>query len=145
MAYQAAQAATGREGREMTLYLCICENVSGGNINKVFDQREAAVQYIEAGVEGGLYYDAQMFQLESVNWQWLSLNLTDRTYLNCPFEEKDIVKERGAKWDAEVKKWYIHKADFPHTYEDKFARWLPSQDEIDLDDEDFEVIEQESQ
>ncbi len=92
MAYQAAQAATGREGREMTLYLCICENVSGGNINKVFDQREAAVQYIEAGVEGGLYYDAQMFQLESVNWQWLSLNLTDRTYLNCPFEEKDIVK-----------------------------------------------------
>ena len=129
----------------MNLYLCICENVSGGNVSKVFDQREAAVQYIEAGVEDGLYYDAKMFQLESVDWQWLSRDLPKRTYLNCPFEEKDTAKEKGAKWDAEIKKWYIHKAEFPYSYAERFVRWLPSEDEIDLDDEDFEVIEQESQ
>jgi ribonuclease HI len=30
-----------------------------------------------------------------------------RVYLNVPYSEKDKAKAKGAKWDAEKKKWYI--------------------------------------
>ena len=45
-----------------------------------------------------------------------------RVYLNCPFEQKDEVKERGAKWDEYRKKWYV-----PFDIElEPFQRWLPN-------------------
>lgn len=28
-------------------------------------------------------------------------------YLDVPYQEKDIAKKRGAKWDGEEKKWYV--------------------------------------
>lgn len=30
-----------------------------------------------------------------------------KTYLNVPFAEKDVAKALGARWDAEIKKWYV--------------------------------------
>jgi hypothetical protein len=44
-----------------------------------------------------------------------------RTYLTCPFDEKDQAKALGARWDAAKKRWYIEdpKDLAP------FARWLP--------------------
>lgn len=45
----------------------------------------------------------------------------NRVYLDCPFEEKDEVKEIGAKWDHLSKKWYV-----PFELElAPFERWLP--------------------
>lgn len=44
----------------------------------------------------------------------------ERTYLNCPFDEKDACKALGGRWDGEAKKWYVPagKDTAP------FAKWL---------------------
>ena len=44
-----------------------------------------------------------------------------KIYLNVPYSEKDLAKEKGARWDAGKKKWYIHdnnpyKSDLISTY-----------------------------
>ena len=31
----------------------------------------------------------------------------EKTYLNCPFEDKDECKALGGKWDGDAKKWYV--------------------------------------
>lgn len=33
---------------------------------------------------------------------------TNKIYLNVKFEDRNIVKEKGAKWDVDKKKWYIY-------------------------------------
>lgn len=33
----------------------------------------------------------------------------DKVYLNVPYTSKEIAKENGAKWDQNMKKWYLHK------------------------------------
>ena len=45
-----------------------------------------------------------------------------RTYLDCPFAEKDDAKRRGAKWDAEQRAWFVPFA--PGRDMAPFARWL---------------------
>lgn len=43
-----------------------------------------------------------------------------RLYLNVPYPEKDDAKALGAKWDHEIKKWYVtYKKDY-HLFE----RWF---------------------
>jgi ribonuclease HI len=44
-----------------------------------------------------------------------------KIYLNVPYSEKDLVKTKGGRWDAEKKKWYIfenntNKEDLMETY-----------------------------
>lgn len=42
------------------------------------------------------------------------------TVLNVPFSEKDQAKALGARWDGELKKWFV-----PAGQDDKpFARWF---------------------
>ena len=31
----------------------------------------------------------------------------EKTYLNCPFGDKDECKSLGGRWDGDVKKWYV--------------------------------------
>lgn len=41
-------------------------------------------------------------------------------YLEVPFKEKDAAKRLGARWDPNMKKWYVEKRfDYP-----KFAKWI---------------------
>lgn len=44
-----------------------------------------------------------------------------RVNLNVPFKEKDEAKKLGAKWDPQIKKWYIPDG----LKVDKFRKWLP--------------------
>ena len=32
----------------------------------------------------------------------------ERIYLDVPYEEKDVVKSNGAKWDPSKKKWWVY-------------------------------------
>ena len=32
---------------------------------------------------------------------------TEKTYLNCTFDDKDECKALGGKWDGDEKKWYV--------------------------------------
>lgn len=48
--------------------------------------------------------------------------MTDRTYLTSKFEERAQVKALGARWDADVRKWYVPEGvDL-----DPFSAWLPA-------------------
>ena len=42
------------------------------------------------------------------------------TILNVPFEEKDEAKELGARWDPEIKKWFIPKENDATPFE----KWI---------------------
>ena len=44
-----------------------------------------------------------------------------RVYLNCPFDEKDLCKGAGGRWDPDMRMWYVPKGDDPNM----FKRWLP--------------------
>ncbi len=46
-----------------------------------------------------------------------------RFYLNCPFDEKDMCKSLGGRWDNDLRKWYV-PADLDT---DDFRRWWPSE------------------
>lgn len=45
-----------------------------------------------------------------------------RIDLIVPYDQKDIAKRRGAKWDVANKKWYIENV----TELDIFRDWIPS-------------------
>lgn len=46
--------------------------------------------------------------------------------LNVPYGEKDEAKKLGARWNPELKKWYVQKReDYP-----KFAKWILTQGSI---------------
>ncbi len=47
--------------------------------------------------------------------------LTSKTYLDCPFREKNDAKAAGAKWDPDRKKWYAEAG----ASRERFRRWLP--------------------
>lgn len=31
----------------------------------------------------------------------------EKSYLNCPFDDKDACKALGGRWDGDAKKWYV--------------------------------------
>ncbi len=44
-----------------------------------------------------------------------------RLNLQCPFQDKDLAKQLGARWDPKLRVWYVENA--PDLA--PFARWLP--------------------
>jgi ribonuclease HI len=52
------------------------------------------------------------FKTEKEAEAWMAdtdLCVTQRIYLNVPFDEKDVVKSNGGKWDPDKKKWWVGK------------------------------------
>lgn len=43
-------------------------------------------------------------------------------FLNCPFQDKEKAKQKGARWNPTAKKWYV-TSDMPL---DAFRAWLPA-------------------
>ncbi len=43
------------------------------------------------------------------------------TVLNVPFKDKERAKELGAKWDPDIKKWFIP----PGVSKESFSQWIP--------------------
>ena len=50
-------------------------------------------------------------------------NIKRGKLLNVPFSEKDQAKALGARWDGELKKWFVPAGQD----EAPFARWFPSE------------------
>jgi len=46
----------------------------------------------------------------------------ENIYINTPFDEKDIVKALGARWDITRKQWYV----LPDANLKLFEKWLPA-------------------
>jgi hypothetical protein len=43
--------------------------------------------------------------------QDIKMEEEEKIYLNVKFEDKNKVKEKGAKWDVDKKKWYIYNSN----------------------------------
>ena len=48
--------------------------------------------------------------------------MAKRFYLECPFDEKDMCKNIGGRWDMDERKWYVPAELDP----DQFRRWWPA-------------------
>ena len=44
----------------------------------------------------------------------------NKIYLNCPFEQKELCKQKGGRWDQKNKKWYITE----DKNKNEFSEWL---------------------
>ena len=49
------------------------------------------------------------------------LDLSSRTYIHCPYSEKDAAKALGAKWDPQRRQWFV-PVGVPVA---PFSRWIP--------------------
>ncbi len=45
----------------------------------------------------------------------------NKFYINCPYDEKDLAKALGAKWDNDARKWYVPEG----LDKNRFKRWRP--------------------
>ena len=45
--------------------------------------------------------------------------MTKKFYLNCPFDEKDMCKSLGGRWDNDARMWFVPE-DLDET---AFKRW----------------------
>ena len=52
----------------------------------------------------------------------------EKFYLNCPFEEKDMCKRIGGRWDSKERKWYVANELDPK----QFKRWWPEKKAIEF-------------
>ena len=43
-----------------------------------------------------------------------------KTYLNCPFDDKEECKSLGGRWDGDAKKWYVPAGEDTSP----FSKWL---------------------
>ena len=48
--------------------------------------------------------------------------MAKRFHLECPFDEKDMCKSIGGRWDMDERKWYVSAELDP----DQFRRWWPA-------------------
>ena len=49
--------------------------------------------------------------------QWIK----NRTYLNCGIEDRHVVRDHGAKWDAVVGQWFILEPGMTRAL---FSKWI---------------------
>ncbi|AFC35079.1 hypothetical protein OtV6_171 [Ostreococcus tauri virus RT-2011] len=47
------------------------------------------------------------FKTEEEAKEYMNTPVKERVYLTVPYEEKDLVKSMGAKWDPAKKKWWV--------------------------------------
>jgi hypothetical protein len=45
-----------------------------------------------------------------------------RIYLNVPYEDKEIAKQKGCWWDDYKKQWFIENP----IHMDQYVRWMPN-------------------
>ena len=84
----------------------------------------AIVEGVKASYEG---HDLQKLVIDAVsgvgNVIDKPLPAPQRTYIDCPFSEKDECKALGGKWDNEKRKWYVPSGISLA----RFAKWMPKE------------------
>jgi len=84
---------------------------------RLSDAREVAWRSQEQG------HQCRIFRLGD-EVKTLGAMIPTAVYLDCPFDEKDDAKNLGARWDPELRKWYVPE----HLEVKDFQRWLPDFD-----------------
>ena len=95
LAYEAAGGTT--KTKESKFY-----SVVRGHIPGIYTTWGEAKEQID-GYPGAVY---KSFKTEEEAKKWVTC-VKERIYLDVPFDEKDIVKSKGGKWDPAEKKWWV--------------------------------------
>jgi ribonuclease HI len=95
----AREEATAIKGTNHKYYSVVKGYIPG--IYTTWD--EAKVQIHE--YPGAVY---KSFKTEAEAKEYMNTPVKERIYLDVPYEEKDIVKSNGAKWDPSKKKWWVY-------------------------------------
>jgi len=66
--------------------------------------------------------DASTWSLNAYESRLISGGADNRLYLQVPLDEKDEAKGLGARWDGNVKLWWVQ----PHTYKGTVTKWPPA-------------------
>jgi Domain of unknown function (DUF5710) len=66
-------------------------------------------------------FDEHMTHLFGESWQPKPSQTSSSIELNVPFAQKDEAKSLGAKWNPELKKWFVPAGVSP----DSFSKWMP--------------------
>ena len=83
-------------------------SVVKGHIPGIYTTWSEAKTQVD-GYNGAVY---KSFKTEEEANVWMidaDTRVKKRIYLNVPFDEKEIVKSEGGKWDAEKKKWWVQE------------------------------------
>jgi len=86
---------------------------------RVADRQQAAKAAVEA--KATVAAKARAKAQAEAKAQLTANELKGRLYLNVHFLDKDLVKQRGARWDGHAKRWYVPSGILL----DQFAHWLP--------------------
>lgn len=108
------------------------------NVDSLFDEDAKEVSENEEGKKDVV--DEQYFDVRELFPHDGASHTEHRVYLNAGFEQKDILKALGAKYDETKEQWYV-----PEGIElDSFTQWIPNgesetknESEHQEDDTDF--------
>ncbi len=70
-----------------------------------------------------IYITASIRKMSKDNPRWKFEPNVGEHYLTVPYNDKDMVKQLGAKWDPDKRMWYV--PDNTYNFRIKFAKWLP--------------------
>lgn len=79
---------------------------------KYYDGKKAGTHRIYVSGKEYTITDAQKKELEQHRKDYsdyVAAQKATATYLNVPYEQRELAKKHGAKWDADKKKWYLPK------------------------------------
>lgn len=66
-------------------------------------------------------YTSEFLETKKFCFQYIeNTKKVNKIYLNCPFEQKELCKQKGGRWDQTNKKWYITE----DKNKNEFTEWL---------------------
>jgi len=78
-----------------------------GHVPGIYTSWNEAKEQID-GYSGSIYKSFKTEE-EAKMWTPVTYSKFTRVYINVPYDEKEFVKSRGASWDPEMKKWWVHE------------------------------------
>jgi ribonuclease HI len=95
----AREEATAIKGTKQKYYSVVKGRIPG--IYTTWDEAKAQIHEYA----GAVY---KSFKMEEEAKEYMNTPVKERIYLNVPYEEKDIVKSQGARWDPSQKMWWVY-------------------------------------
>lgn len=96
------------------------EENSDFNVDSLFDEETKEVNEDEKGKENVV--DEQYFDVRELFPHDGESHTEHRVYLNAGFEQNDILKALGAKYDTTKEQWYVPEG----IGLDSFTQWIPN-------------------
>lgn len=121
---------TNQNGHVSKIYCCTCEKplnfASIDEWNYWNDKKYIDMKYIDFITD----FITNGYKRPVYNPIKSDIDETKIIYLNTSFQDRYLVKNLGAKWNPQLKKWYIFNT---HKNIDKLLPWINLDDQIKID------------